>query len=214
MIRVGVTQRVEIQPQTGERRDALDQNWALFLDMAGCLPVPLPNRSADPDRLIGDFGLAAILLTGGNDLAHLPGARGAAPERDALEAALVRACGDRALPVLGVCRGAQMLNHLAGGRLARLQGHVTPRHRVTPLPAAEARLGGSFEIASYHDFGIVEDGLAPGLREIAAGDDGSIEAFRDESGLQMGILWHPEREAPFRQKDIDLFRDFFGQQAW
>ena len=214
MRRVGVTQRVDVHLQTGERRDALDQNWAVFLAEADCVAVPLPNRSRDPEGLIGDLALEAVLLSGGNDLAHISGARNAAPERDALETALVGACGVRSLPVLGVCRGAQMLNHLGGGQIVPLPGHVVPRHRVTPLPPALPLLGEAFDIAGYHDFGIADSGLAPGLQPLALADDGSVEAFRDASGLQMGILWHPEREAPYRQADIDLVRRFFGRQAW
>jgi putative glutamine amidotransferase len=203
---------VDVHPNTGERRDALDQNWALFLEAADCLPVILPNRIGDPVELQRTLALEGLLLTGGNDLAHLPSARNTAPERDALERALVQASRAQGLPVMGVCRGAQMLNHLAGGQIVTVAGHVAPRHRLVPLAAAEGLLGPPFEIASYHDFGIGT--LGKGLEALALAEDGSVEAFRARDGSQMGILWHPEREAPFRREDIALFQRFFGRQAW
>ncbi len=214
MMRIGVTQRVDVNAQTGERRDALDQHWTVFLEAVGLLPMPLPNRSPDPAGLPALLELDGVLLTGGNDLAHMPGARMAAPERDALETALVKAARAAGLPVLGVCRGAQMLNHLCGGDVVAMAGHVVPRHRVIPLRDAGPVLDTPFEVASYHDHGIAPAGLGQGLRPLAQADDGSIEAFRDGAGLLAGILWHPEREAPFRTQDIDLFRRFFGRQPW
>lgn len=212
MKRLGVTQRVDLHPATGERRDALDQNWSPFLAQAGFVAIPLPNLAADPAQLVSTLGLDGVVLSGGNDIASLPGARNSAPERDVFEAAMVVACADQSLPVLGVCRGAQMLNHLAGGRISRLAGHVTPSHCIFPVASAFSEE--AFSVAGYHDFGIAGSDLAADFEAMALAEDGSVEAFRAQDALRGGIMWHPERETPFHQRDLALVTRFFERQPW
>ena len=111
MRRIALTQRVVVLSERAERRDALDQAWTELLAHLGYLPI----------------------LTGGNDLAHLRGARAAAPERDALERGLLTHCSQRNLPVLAACRGMQMLVCFHGGSVEAVDGHVgTPHPIVVP----------------------------------------------------------------------------------
>jgi N5-(cytidine 5'-diphosphoramidyl)-L-glutamine hydrolase len=183
MLAVGVTQRVEVS-EHGERRDALDQAWAPLLLDAGFAPVPLPNRGEGAAALIERFGLAALLLTGGNDL-------GTAPERDALEGALLDEARERRLPVLAVCRGLQMVNAHLGGELARVDGHVAAPHAV--LTARDERYA---EVNSFHDWGIGATGLAPELEPLLRAPDGSMEAATHRELPWTGVMWHPERDCP------------------
>jgi gamma-glutamyl-gamma-aminobutyrate hydrolase PuuD len=186
---VGLSQRVVVDARTGERRDALDQRWMPFLAACGLAGVPLPNHPHAALAVAQACGLSALILTGGNDLAALGGD---APERDETERALLDWAAER-LPVLGVCRGAQHLAHLAGGRLERVGGHAGTRHDVAPLGR---------EVNSYHDWAIV--GPPPGAMVLAQAADGTVEAFR--LGNRMGILWHPERETTPHPDDIGLLK--------
>ncbi|CAA7613732.1 Peptidase C26 [Magnetospirillum sp. LM-5] len=186
---VGLSQRVVIDARTGERRDALDQRWAPFLAACGMTGVPLPNHPESALKVAQACGLAALILTGGNDLAALGGD---APERDETERALLDWAAER-LPVLGVCRGAQHLAFLSGGQLERVAGHAGTRHQVEPLVR---------EVNSYHDWAIT---LAPpGADVLARAGDGSIEAFR--LGNRTAILWHPEREPVPHPDDVALLK--------
>ena len=117
MLKVGLTQRVEVIQDTNERRDCLDQAWTRLLVDNGYLPIPLPNRVEDVDTLIAELEIDGIILTGGNDLSHLTGATNTAPERDAFERRLLERCADLDIPVLGVCRGMQMMVAHFGGEL-------------------------------------------------------------------------------------------------
>ena len=182
MLAVGVTQRVEVS-EHGERRDALDQAWAPLLLGAGFAPVVLPNRGEPAAALIERFGLAALLHTGGNDL-------GTAPERDALEGALLDEARARRLPVLGVCRGLQMINAHLGGELARVDGHVAAPHAV--LAGGEPYA----EVNSFHGWGIGPAGLAGGLEPLLHAPDGSVEAASHRELPWTGVMWHPERDSP------------------
>jgi putative glutamine amidotransferase len=182
MLAVGVTQRVEVT-EHGERRDALDQAWAPLLLDAGFAPVVLPNRGEPAAALIERFGLAALVLTGGNDL-------GTAPERDALEGALLDEARSRGLPVLAVCRGLQMMNVHLGGELERIDGHVAAPHAV--LAGGEPYA----DVNSFHGWGIAPAGLAAELEALLHAPDGSVEAAIHRELPWTGVMWHPERESP------------------
>lgn len=193
---VAVTQRVTVDPPHGTRRDCLDQVWTKFLLECGLLPIPIPN-SRDAALTICD-NVSGIVLTGGNDLAAYGGD---APERDETEMALLDLAERRNLPVLGVCRGMQMIQHRAGIPLERVCGHVAPRQRISIH-------GRSVETNSYHNFGATE--VYPPLMTWAIADDGVIKAVRHAERRMIGVMWHPERLDPFAADDVALFSEFFG----
>ncbi|PWC31703.1 gamma-glutamyl-gamma-aminobutyrate hydrolase family protein [Azospirillum sp. TSO22-1] len=202
LVPIAVTQRVAIDPAHGERRDALDQRWAPFLAACGLLPVPVPNDAELAVALAERAGVAGLLLTGGNDI-------GTAPERDGTERRLVAWAEARGLPVLGVCRGMQMLLTLAGVALEPVSGHVAVRHAI--------RLGDErVEVNSYHGLAarMVGEELAAGdLEAWGVADDGVVEAVRHRGRPTVGIMWHPEREVPFRALDVDLITTLFQGNA-
>lgn len=212
-VRIGLTQRVEVAAERGERRDCLDQAWYAVLQAAGLAPVALPNRAELGVELIGALDLGGVLLTGGNDPLDAPQARDAAPERDALELALIAACAERDLPLLGVCRGMQMLVVAAGGALVRVDGHVGAPHalrvhersRGLPLEARDA-------VNSFHGLGVTREGLPADLAPLASAPDGTVEAVAHRHLRQWGILWHPER-APHDPRDRELVRAVFAPAA-
>jgi putative glutamine amidotransferase len=195
---VAITQRVSVVPAYGERRDGLDQAWTKFLAACGLRPVLLPNVTEAALELSQSAGIAGLVLTGGNDLAALGGD---APERDATEDALLDWAERRQLPVLGVCRGMQMIQQRFAIPLQRVEGHVTARQMI--------RIAGQRkEVNSYHHFAALYS--RPPLDVWAVSDDGVVKAIRHSSQPWTGIMWHPERFAPFSPDDVDLFRQLFG----
>jgi gamma-glutamyl-gamma-aminobutyrate hydrolase PuuD len=193
---VAVTQRVVVDPPHGTRRDCLDQVWVKFLLACGLVPIPVPNSVEAALKICEN--VSGVVLTGGNDLAAYGGD---APERDATETALLDMAGQRDLPVLGVCRGMQMIQHRFGARLERVHGHVSARQRISIQ-------GRSVEVNSFHNFGALE--VHPPLVSWAIAGDGVIKAVRHQDRPIIGLMWHPERLEPFGADDVALFSGCFG----
>jgi len=197
---LAVSQRVAVIPSHGERRDCLDQAWPRFIAACGLLPIAVPNVPEVALALCEARDVAGVLLTGGNDLVAFGGD---APERDQTEAALLDFAQARGLPVLGVCRGMQLIQHRHGVPLGRVEGHVA-RSQHIHIEGARA------EVNSYHNFGTSE--TREPLQVWAVADDGVVKAVRHSSRPVTGIMWHPERCVPFRDDDISLIQQIFGVQ--
>lgn len=193
---VAVSQRVDAWPERGECRDALDQRVTAFLLAAGFLPVPVPNHLAAAEQLLtwlATLRPGAIVLSGGNDI-------GDRPERDQTEYTLLAHAEKQRLPVLGICRGMQMLTVAAGGTLQQLAGHVATRHAI------DGTLAG--EVNSFHGFGL--RACPPDYEPLALAPDGTIEAIRHQTLPWEGWMWHPERDVPFPSRDIDRLKALFA----
>lgn len=186
-----VSQRIDHLPDRNETRDSLDQALVAWLAKAGVAAFPVPNLlSAIPalglcvetwlDKLVPNL----ILLSGGNDIGEFP-------ERDATETAMLAWAVRNSCPVLGVCRGMQLMGEAAGGKLVSLAGHVRTHHN----------LGDDWpgRVNSFHNFGFMQ--CPTGYHVLARSADGSIEAMRHETLPWEGWMWHPEREV-HREQDI------------
>ncbi|WP_158970412.1 gamma-glutamyl-gamma-aminobutyrate hydrolase family protein [Chachezhania sediminis] len=131
------------------------------------------------------------------------------PDRDALERRLAEAAIERGVPVLGICRGAQMLNVAAGGTLhgdafaeypgSRRYYTVLPRRRVRLEPGSRlARVAGGrrraaqrLKVNALHSQAV--DDLGAGFRIAARDEGGMIQAIeRVGPGFALGVQWHPE----------------------
>lgn len=177
---------------------------------AGGMPVLLPPVAGEGRATAG---LDALILAGGGDIA--PDRYGAAPAdatagvnpgRDASEFALLEEALGRRLPVLGVCRGLQVMNVARGGTLHQHlpdvvggNGHrkrtaVFDSHTVRVAPGsrtAEVLGRTELEVPTYHHQGL--DTLGEGVVATAWAEDGIVEAveFTDEPRA-LGVQWHPE----------------------
>lgn len=198
MKKVAITQRVSIVTPYGERRDCLDQAWPRFLAACGLMPLALPNVIEVATTLCSGADVAGLVLTGGNDLAALDGD---APERDAVENALLDLAERRRLPVLAVCRGMQLIQQRFAIPLYRVKGHIA-RQQVISVK------GEPTKVNSYHHFGAYES--RPPLDVWAVASDGVVKAIRHSGQAITAIMWHPERCVPFSPADVALFREVFA----
>ncbi|MCP2337300.1 glutamine amidotransferase-related protein [Actinomadura rupiterrae] len=216
--RIGLTQRALPPDRFGEHRDALDVRWHEFLGTCGFVAVPLPGLPEHALRGAAALGLRGLVLTGGGDLAVCGGPGG---RREAAERALLRWALDTELPVLGVCRGMQLLLDEFGAELVPVDGHVATRHEITgqesePGGARSGRgrgdgrgdgRGARREVNSYHRY--AARSVPPPLVATST-HRGVVEGVRHRRAPVEGIMWHPEREASYADQDVALVRGLFG----
>jgi len=201
--RIVISQRVEVRLSglaEPERRDELDQRWSQLLEAAGLLPFPVPNFLTA--ETLGDWLEAlqptGMLLSGGNSLVSC---EGDAPERDASEDLLLAWARRQQLPLLGVCRGMQVVQAAFGVRLQRVPGHVQASQVIEIN-------GKQQSVNAYHHWGALDS--VPELTVWARAADGVVKAVRHAHEPLQGIMWHPERLRPFRAADLALLRQIFG----
>ena len=192
------------------------RNYSLAVQRAGALALLLSPDEAvadDPDRVLDR--LDGLLLSGGSDVnpasygaEAAPETRPARIERDRFEVALARAAVARDMPLLGVCRGMQILNVAFGGTLVQhlenLEVHRhTPGafhdHEVVLEPGSQAAGATGTErlrVQSHHHQGVgkLGEGLIVTGRAV---EDDLVEAIELEgSRFAVGLLWHPEESQP------------------
>jgi putative glutamine amidotransferase len=156
---------------------------------AGGRPVVLP-----PGHAVALLGVVdAVVLAGGDDI-------GADPARDEAEVDLVHAARERGLPLLGVCRGLQLLAVADGGSLVPDLGpdqpHVQPEIGHPVDLAAGSVLGSLLAsgsvVSSLHHQGVAT--LGAGWRATAWSADGLVEGA-EWGDRTLGVQWHPELDA-------------------
>lgn len=185
---------------------------------AGGAPMLLPPVGGAFDALLG--GLDGLVLSGGADID--PSRYGQAqheltvtrPERDQFEFGLLEAALAAGLPVLGVCRGFEVLNVALGGtltqhlpdRVGHLAHQPAPARYGTSLIRFAADsvmahlLGTETKVHCYHHQAI--DDLAPALTAVGWAEDGTVEAVEDrDRQFLLGVQWHPEEDGT----DLRLF---------
>ncbi|MFI9274504.1 gamma-glutamyl-gamma-aminobutyrate hydrolase family protein [Kitasatospora sp. NPDC052896] len=199
------------------------QSYVAAVEAAGGVPVLLPPQTTVNGGLLER--LDGLLLAGGADIA--PDRYGASPhpsndapqrKRDAWEFELLRGALDRDLPLLGVCRGMQVLNVALGGdlvqhlpdllgegrthRAGRAQ-YLDQRVSVRAGTRLAGILGTTAEVRCYHHQAIGR--LGTGLRPAARAGDGTVEAVElPDARFVLGVQWHPEADSA----DPRLFEAF------
>jgi len=214
---IGITCYVE-PASRGDWKDVpsvvLPHDYVRQVEQAGGTILVIPPRADADEQLAADVvaRLDGLVIAGGADVDPAlyqapdrhPDVQEARHDRDAMEVALARAAADADLPLLGICRGMQVMAVAAGGTLEQhvpdRVGHVdhSPavavygHHPVTTVPGTRlaALLGEAADVPSYHHQSVLSH---PGFEPSAWAQDGTLEAMEDPAArFRLGVQWHPE----------------------
>ena len=207
------------------RAGVTTKSYEIALTRAGGKVRKLWPGDQNPEKILDNID--ALLLAGGGDLD--PRLYGGTPgttelvdrRRDDFELALIRGALRRDMPILGICRGIQILNVSQGGTVRNLRDqpklarvHSITLHSMDAHPveiAAESKLAeilgaGRRDASSFHGQAI--DRLGDGLRVSARAPDGVVEAIElPNRSFVIGLQWHPE----LPPAQTELFEAFLNE---
>ena len=135
-----------------------------------------------------------IVISGGENI-------GKNKLRDFTEINLLKYAIEKNIPLLGLCRGMQLINIYFRGKLNKIEGHVAKKNNIIDYKSKKYR-----KITCYHGNGIKK--IGNGLYFLHKSSDNEIESIKHRSKKLFGIMWHPERFKFFQNKDIELIRNF------
>ncbi len=195
MEKVAISTRITSSPHQ-EWRDSLAHDWPDYLWEQGFQAILIPNHLDSCREYLRDAVL--LILSGGDDILLQPtetASNDPPAIRDATEYLLLKTAIAKNLPVLGVCRGTQLINAFYGGTIIALSdgSHVATEHEVSVDKGAlaDALNDTRLQVNSFHQQRIAT--LGDGLNAVARAEDGQIEAIEHESDRIAGVMWHPER---------------------
>ena len=176
--------------------DSIDQNFFLFSNLCNFEIFLLPNKY----KILEEINLNSfdgIILSGGGNIFQISKKK---TKRDQIEKDLMEFSIKKKKPLLGICRGMQVIQSFFGIKLKKVNNHVNTRHNISYLNS-------EIKVNSFHNYGSYTTDTY--LKILAKSDDNVIESIKHNNLPMMGIMWHPEREKKIKQFDINIFKSFF-----
>ena len=172
------------------------------MKLAGFEPLLVPNIFFNANGLgendllcwLNNFNIGGLLISGGNDI-------GLAKKRDYTEICLLNWAKEKLLPVLGICRGMQLMGVHSGSKLKRINGHVKQNHHL--IIASKDDLWPK-NVNSFHNYAL--EVVPEGWKLSASAPCGNIEAIVHNHLRWEGWMWHPERKAKYNEIDLLRFK--------
>ena len=180
--------------------DYTQQNYTAALREAGALPVVFPMGSPEEAAEYVN-SVDAVLLIGGQDVGPLFYGEDPTPQmgetdrqRDLFELAIVAEARKQNKPLMGICRGAQLINVALGGTLIQdIDTQYTPEN-------------GNPIVNSFHHQGIKQ--LGADLQPAAFASDGTVEAYQSSDASVRAVQYHPEMMFERDKTHLRVFQDF------
>lgn len=204
-LRIGLSMRSVVQESYCEKRDVIAEDWSNFFlnELPYASWMYLPNIGDNIIEYIRRWKLNAFVLSGGEDI-------GTDEKRDNTERNILIYANKNEYPVLGVCRGLQLMFKYYGGYVQNggeqfVKDHVATSHTISY--GAEKIL-----VNSYHQ-NKLNDATLPQFFKVEAVclNDSSIEAISGKNML--GVMWHPERKLNYNKQFNKLISNFLYKKV-
>ena len=193
---IAVSQRVEKIAKYNEFRDQVDNRLNFFIIKAGYLPVPIPNfigceKPKDLGLLnwLKNINPDGIILSGGDDF-------GVNRFRDKNEIRIIKWSLKKEIPVLGICRGMQMINRYFGGTKVKIRNHAGTRHKIQGKYCKFRKT-----VNSFHNWGFELKNIAEKLNIDTLAADKTIESIQHKK-FRIYELCGTRKEKKFLKKTI------------
>jgi putative glutamine amidotransferase len=197
---IGLTMRITNAKSYDELRDTISQDWPRYIEYL--FPEAnyffIPNIEENAVSFCENKNINLLIITGGENI-------GVFKKRDKTELVLLEFMISKKLPVIGICRGMQLIHYYYGGDIIKGNNSFVKEHRATyhNVIIKEATV----KVNSYHNCKIKETTLSSNLSILATNvNDRSIEAFIGDKLL--GLMWHPERDIQFSKFTKQLIMKF------
>ena len=207
--KIGITCRITSAENYNEKRDLLAHDWTYYLDsfndhLQWCM---IPNSIRSLSEFLNDWKLDGFILSGGDDI-------NPSTKRDILERQIISNAISKKMPLLGVCRGAQIISSYFGCNIKKSINHVGMNHNLILSKKAQSMFEvDTLEVNSFHKNVIANDQFSRRLEKFAQDEEGNVEMFKVKDNPIWGIMWHPERVGPDKQKKVNnrIIRELFCQ---
>ncbi len=209
--RIGISLRVEVLEKFNEKRDVISQEWTNFIQNIDSYPILIPNTLSNVSQFLNEMKLDSIILSGGDNIGEFP-------ERDNTEFEIIHFAITNNIPILGVCRGMQILNNFFRGSstITNDQKHVGKPHYIDITGSKFPKLieKKSLKVNSFHNNIIKKETLGDNLEPFAMSKiDNTIEGYFHTNLPIIGIMWHPERSYDIELESI-LMKIIQNKTIW
>lgn len=196
---IAISQRIDTSDYN-EIRPQLDIKLFNFIASAGYIPVPIPYYSFGKirnnvllEKWLVKIQPHGIILSGGENI-------GSRTIRDNTEYFLINFSKKKRIPLLGICRGMQILAKYFGSKIFNVKKHVNTKHFIK-------NKNEKILVNSFHNLAIRD--CPKDFKIKFKADDGIIESIHSQKYKMEGWMWHPERYKKFRSFDLKSFRKLF-----
>mgnify|MGYP001211471695 FL=1 len=177
--------------------DFVDHYWINYFEKRNYVFYQLPNSKKISNKILGTINnIDLIILPGGNDVFEKDKYSNVRME---IEKNTIFFGLKKNIPILGVCRGMQIINNFFDGKIHRINGHMKKKHNIYMKTNIFGK--SKFIVNSYHNYGIKHISKSKKFNTLATDKNNNIEMFKHKKKEIYGVMWHPERTNNFSMLD-------------